>query len=729
MCSAVHAQPATFRLVAGDAPAVLQKTTEPTVIRERGVAIDELAVERAVEAGSRDIEIAFFDDAVYRVDIERAEETSSGGVAFAGRVAGEPFSSVTIVVNPDAIVVLLVSAGKRFEIAGTAETGYVAREKADRDLPEHGAHADALDSPTAPFLAKAASGASEGAALADDGSTIDVAVIYTTNVRLAYGGTAQVNAAVDAQIALTNTIYANSNVVQRLRLVYKGEVGYTETDHSTDRARLENVSDGYLDEVPVLRDMYGADIVSFWGRGPGYSALCGIGLVMTPEDTSFAPSAINVLYAPACTGAGNFSFAHELGHNMGLRHDNFRDPGPTTVTPEGTSLATSINYAHGYVDVVNRFRTVMAYSDQCDKQTPPISCPSAPYFSNPAISFSNAAYAGASSAPTGNAALANAAQALNDTRDTTANFRRAVSLSGAGSVGFLPPNYTVAEGNGTVTLTVGRHAGSSGTVSVGYATQSGTADAGSDFTATNGTLTWADGELGNKTVTIPIVQDSAVEGTEFFTVTLSNPTGGASIPASGATATIRILDDEADNFPTTNALPPGYTSPNNPNARTPDSRWTVDTSQGYRSQWSLRSAQARTATNSSMEPGYSDLEYSGTFAAGDVSFYYKLSSYDRGVAGFEFQIDGKTVFSNGVGGEVDWTPVRVSITPGTHVLRWRFWNHQFNFCNSIAPPPPGGYSCADRAWIDGVSLPTASAQQGVNPAQRPTDIRIRAGRQ
>jgi hypothetical protein len=730
--TAAHAQPtspsraaAAYKLVTGAAPAFRAKSFEPSVMRERGVAIDRLAPARSMQSRAGGVEIAFFDDAVYAIEIERTEGTSSGGVAYSGRISGQPQSSVTIVVNPDAVIVLLSGAGRRFEIVGTSETGYVASEKVDRDLPDHGSGPDrgAIEVPL--FTSKAAPGGSEPAVAADDGSTLDVAVVYTRNTRVAYGGTSFVNAAVDAQIALTNTIYANSDVVQRLRLVYKGEVNYTETDPSSDLTRVRNVGDGFLDEVPILRDLYGADFVSLWGTGSGYSALCGIGFVMSSENASFATSAYNVINSPSCTGAGSFTFAHELGHNMGLRHDNFVDSSTTAVTPEAGGVAATITYAHGYIDLLNRFRTVMAYPDQCDQQTPAINCTRIPYFSNPGINYFNLSYVSATSAPTGDAVLAHERQALNDTRTTTANFRQALDLTGPGTITFLPTQYSVSEGDGTVVLTVGRHAGSSGAASVAYAAQAGTAQAGSDYTNSSGTLTWASGESGNKTITISLPQDTVLEGTETFTVALSNPTGGAGISTSGQTATVRILDDESDIFPSDNAIPFGYITPNVPNANTTDSRWTVDTTMGYRSPWSLRSAQARSPTATLIDYGYSDLEYTTTFTSGNATFYYRLSSYDQGYAGFEFQIDGVPVFANNLGGEVDWTQVTVPITAGNHQLRWRFKNRLRFACASANPPAPGGGACADRVWIDNVSLPTGAAV--LNPAQRPTTVRIRGG--
>ena len=77
-------------------------------------------------------------------------------------------------------------------------------------------------------------------------------------------------------------------------------------------------------------------------------------------------------------------------------------------------------------------------------------------------------------------------------------------------------------------------------VTVNYATANGTATAGLDYTATTGTLNFAVGET-TKTITIPILPDQIDELPETFTVTLSAPTGGATLGAI-TTATVTITD-------------------------------------------------------------------------------------------------------------------------------------------------------------------------------------------
>ena len=75
-----------------------------------------------------------------------------------------------------------------------------------------------------------------------------------------------------------------------------------------------------------------------------------------------------------------------------------------------------------------------------------------------------------------------------------------------------------------------------GPVTVDYATADGTATAGSDYTATNGTLTFAAGDT-QKTVAVPLLADAHDDGGETLTLTLSNASG-ARIADGEATGTI-----------------------------------------------------------------------------------------------------------------------------------------------------------------------------------------------
>ena len=79
--------------------------------------------------------------------------------------------------------------------------------------------------------------------------------------------------------------------------------------------------------------------------------------------------------------------------------------------------------------------------------------------------------------------------------------------------------------------------------SVDYATSDGTATAGSDYTATSGTVEFAIGDETN-TVVVPILSDDIVEGDETFALKLSNPSR-LSVADDSIQGTIEDDDDPA----------------------------------------------------------------------------------------------------------------------------------------------------------------------------------------
>ncbi len=119
-----------------------------------------------------------------------------------------------------------------------------------------------------------------------------------------------------------------------------------------------------------------------------------------------------------------------------------------------------------------------------------------------------------------------------------------------GYLGLESSVYTVNEGNGSVSIAVVRTFGKDGEVSIDYKTASGTATSPADFTATSGTLRFADGEV-RKTIVIPIINDTVKEPPEGFNLVIENPKGGATLLAP-RTATATIQDNDL--------ILPNYTS-------------------------------------------------------------------------------------------------------------------------------------------------------------------------
>ena len=114
----------------------------------------------------------------------------------------------------------------------------------------------------------------------------------------------------------------------------------------------------------------------------------------------------------------------------------------------------------------------------------------------------------------------------------TVNIQGSAATS-PGVVSLTSANYAVANNTPAASLSVQRTAGSTGAVSVGYSTANGTASAGSNYTAVSGTLSWASGETGAKTVSVP-VSTAGFSGTKNFSVKLTPGSGGAALgtPAS-----------------------------------------------------------------------------------------------------------------------------------------------------------------------------------------------------
>jgi hypothetical protein len=73
--------------------------------------------------------------------------------------------------------------------------------------------------------------------------------------------------------------------------------------------------------VPAA-DAFGADLVSLIIEGNG--SLCGLGYLMLTESAGFEANAFSVSARNCATG--NYTFSHEMGHNMGLQHDRIAQP-------------------------------------------------------------------------------------------------------------------------------------------------------------------------------------------------------------------------------------------------------------------------------------------------------------------------------------------------------------------------------------------------------------------
>ena len=223
---------------------------------------------------------------------------------------------------------------------------------------------------------------------------IRVLVLYTQAARLAQSN---IKNSISTAVAITNQSFVNSQINYEIELAYAGETNYTEVGYNTDLNRFQSNNDGYIDEVHLLRNEYSADICVLLIAEEN---ACG----KAYDIKSNANNAFCVVSACACMDCliGNYSFAHEIGHLMGCRHD-----------PHADKNIIPYSYGHGFVNTSPQWRTIMAYGSSCND------CPRLQYWSNPNVSYWGS--------PMGTIAKHNNARVWNERANAVMNFRQPYS--------------------------------------------------------------------------------------------------------------------------------------------------------------------------------------------------------------------------------------------------------------------------------------------------------------
>jgi hypothetical protein len=376
----------------------------------------------AAHAGQA-LRFQLFEDVDWAGQVESVEERSPSSYTLAGKLANAPESSFAISVEDDVLVGNFRNGhGQFYQVRYWGNGLHVIRSVDESQFPPCATGPEHLVA-TSDSAANDSRSTSAVAAEPDTGTTIDVMVVYTPAARTAVGGTTAMNALINLAVDESNVAYRESRINPRLRLVHRAEVSYTESaDFSTDLNRLTSPTDGFMDNVQSLRNTYGADMVSLWINN---SASCGIGWLMTSLSSSFESRAFSVVHHDCATGY--YSFAHELGHNMGCHHDR-----------ANANSVPLYPYAYGWRFIGNsgaEWRTIMAYAPGTRIQR----------FSNPDVLYDGQP----TGRPVGYADQANNALCINNVAYTVANFRQAVCVY---ALGASSASFPASGGNGSVAL-------------------------------------------------------------------------------------------------------------------------------------------------------------------------------------------------------------------------------------------------------------------------------------
>ena len=332
-------------------------------------------------------------------------ESDERGLRMSGVLKDEAFGSIVLAVRGSTVSGTVRTISSLFEIRTLSDNVYVVSQVDSTALPDE----------AEPFLIQQGQGRPNSDPLSpttsNGGSRITIWVAYTTAARESEGGQGQIDTFIDNRVTETQSAFVGSGVNADLVLLGTEEVEYGKTNPLEDIQRLSFLGDGYLDDLHDRRDVVAADLVhliidGYWPATPSQRAVCGAAPILDPDNVDQ-----RLAYSISGTRC-NLSFTHEIGHLLGLDHDEFAVS--RRVSRGGIPPAGAYDYSYGYVNVYEGWRTIMAYSSACIDAG--VACGRIGLFSNPRIPHP------VTMSPMGDN-NADAARSLNQTVATVAGYR------------------------------------------------------------------------------------------------------------------------------------------------------------------------------------------------------------------------------------------------------------------------------------------------------------------
>jgi hypothetical protein len=305
------------------------------------------------------VRLDLFEDVSVVADFDHFDENPRG-TTWVGHVRGVPQSTVTLVYGDGRMTGTVVTPDAVYAIgpAPDPSAAFSAGRHVVSELDQGGFRPEGR--PLEVDLPSTSRVAARDVRPQDAAEVIDLMVIYTPGAEAwadprppELRDASAILDRISLGVSETNTSYMNSGVQQRLRLVHVEQVLHDEIPDSEDTLGQFQAGTGAFAGVAALRDLHAADLVMLVQYSS--SSVCGLAYLMSVPAPEFESMAFSVVEADCISP--NFTFAHELGHNMGLRHDWFVD-----------SDATPFSYAHGHVHTGapgDRWRSLMSYNDLC----------------------------------------------------------------------------------------------------------------------------------------------------------------------------------------------------------------------------------------------------------------------------------------------------------------------------------------------------------------------------
>ncbi len=322
---------------------------------------------------------------------EKVSQRSADDFSWAGLVRGGEGWVQMVMMDGGVTATVRLGTGAVYSIEPLGNGLHAVSRIDQRGYPsEHtpdnpsGALSDALDA-----AARAETGGEGGSIGTQALSTVNVLAVYTA---AAAAATANIGSLIQLAVDETNQSYVNSGISIDMVRVHTAQVTYKEKGtFSQHITRLQGTSDGYMDNVHALRNTYAADVVVLVVND---SEACGIAAAINAT----AATAFAVAHYSCITGY--YSFAHEVGHLQGARHDRFVD-----------GSTSPFSYGHGFIPSTKNWRTVMAYGNNCSN------CTRIQWWSNPLVTYP------ATGQAMGTVTYEDNARVLNLTAPTVALFR------------------------------------------------------------------------------------------------------------------------------------------------------------------------------------------------------------------------------------------------------------------------------------------------------------------